>query len=116
MAVTRYALKKHGNLPLILSGFSFGAYVQARVVQKTPAQQLVLIAPAVTRYTMPHVPRNTLLVHGELDEIVPLGDALKWARSQLLPVVVLPEAVHFFHGQLGQLKEVVRHYFTGQPL
>lgn len=116
LAVTRYALNRHGNLPLILSGFSFGAYVQARVVQKISAQQLVLIAPAVTRYTMPHVPRNTLLVHGELDEIVPLGDTLKWARSQLLPVVVLPEAAHFFHGQLGQLKEVVRHYFIGQPL
>jgi alpha/beta superfamily hydrolase len=116
LTVTRYALSEYGDLPLILSGFSFGGYVQARAAQQLPPQQLVLIAPAVTRYPMPPVLHNTLLVHGELDEVVSLADVMEWARPQLLPIVVLPGAVHFFHGRLEQLKEIVRHNFMGQVL
>lgn len=116
LTVTRYALSEYGDLPLILSGFSFGGYVQARVAQQLPPHQLVLIAPAVTRYPMPSVPHNTLLVHGELDEVVSLADVMQWARPQRLPIVVLPGAVHFFHGRLEQLKEIVRHNFMGQAL
>ena len=116
LTVTRYALSEYGDLPLILSGFSFGGYVQARAAQQLPPRQLVLIAPAVTRYPMPPVPLNTLLVHGELDEVVSLADVMQWARPQRLPIVVLPGAVHFFHGRLEQLKEIVRHNFMGQAL
>ncbi|BBJ24057.1 alpha/beta hydrolase [Candidatus Nitrotoga sp. AM1P] len=116
LTVTRYALSKYGDLPLILSGFSFGGYVQARAAQQLSPWQLVLIAPAVTRYAMPPVPPNTLLVHGELDEVVSLTDVMQWARPQRLPIVVLPGAVHFFHGRLDQLKEIVRDNFMGQAL
>ena len=116
LTVTRYALSEYGDLPLILSGFSFGGYVQARAAQQLSVHQLVLIAPAVTRYPMPSVPHNTLLVHGELDEVVSLADVMQWARPQRLPIVVLPGAVHFFHGRLEQLKEIVRHNFMGQAL
>lgn len=116
LTVTRYALKEYGDLPLILSGFSFGGYVQARAAQQLPPRQLVLIAPAVTRYPMPPVPHNTLLVHGELDEVVSLVDVMQWARPQRLPIVILPGAVHFFHGRLDQLKEIVRRNFMGQAL
>ena len=116
LTVTRYAMSEYGDLPLILSGFSFGGYVQARAAQQLPPRQLVLIAPAVTRYPMPPVPHNTLLVHGELDEVVPLADVMQWARPQRLPIVVLPGAVHFFHGRLDHLKEIVRHNFMGQAL
>ncbi len=116
LTVTRYALKEYGDLPLILSGFSFGGYVQARAAQQLPPRQLVLIAPAVTRYPMPPVPHNTLLVHGELDDVVSLADVMQWARPQRLPIVILPGAVHFFHGRLDQLKEIVRRNFMGQAL
>lgn len=116
LTVTRYALKEYGDLPLILSGFSFGGYVQARAAQQLPPRQLVLIAPAVTRYPMPPVPHNTLLVHGEMDEVVSLADVMQWARPQRLPIVILPGAVHFFHGRLDQLKEIVRRNFMGQAL
>ncbi len=116
LTVTRYAMSEYGDLPLILSGFSFGGYVQARAAQQLPPRQLVLIAPAVTRYPMPPVPHNTLLVHGELDEVVSLADVMQWARPQRLPIVILPGAVHFFHGRLDQLKEIVRRNFMGQAL
>jgi uncharacterized protein len=115
LAVAHYALREFGNLPLILSGFSFGGYVQARAAQQlhSHAHKLVLVAPAVGRFAMPPVPHNTLLVHGDMDEVVPLADVFAWARPQHLPIVVIPEAEHFFHGRLHQIREVVRHHFIG---
>ncbi len=120
-----------GHLPLILAGFSFGGYVQARAAEHLHPQphKLVLVAPAVGRFApstelrtgpstllrtgMPQVPHNTLLIHGEEDEVIPLSDALNWARPQHLPIVVLPEAGHFFHGRLHQIKQIVLHEFNG---
>ncbi|MDE2117452.1 MAG: alpha/beta hydrolase [Betaproteobacteria bacterium] len=118
LAVVRHAKQEYGGLPLVLSGFSFGAYVQARAAQHLHPlpHRLVLIAPAVGHFAMPPVPHNTLLVHGELDEVVPLADVLQWARPQHLPVVVLPGAGHFFHGRLGQIKQIVLHEFNGQRI
>jgi hypothetical protein len=116
IAVVDYAQQEFGKLPLILSGFSFGGYVQARAAQRLHANKLVLIAPAVGRFAMPHVPANTLVIHGEMDEIVPLADVLAWARPQHLPVVLVPEATHFFHGHLPQIKAIVSQHFSGHSL
>jgi len=124
LAIVRYAQQEHGSLPLILAGFSFGGYVQARAAQHLHPQRLVLIAPAVGRTApsfknstgMPPVRQDTLLVHGELDEVVPLAEVMEWARPLHLPIVVLPEAGHFFHGRLNQLKQIVLHAFNGQPI
>ena len=33
LAIVRHARQEYGDLPLILSGFSFGGYVQARAAQ-----------------------------------------------------------------------------------
>jgi alpha/beta superfamily hydrolase len=118
LAVVRHVREKYGHLPLILSGFSFGGYVQARAAQHLhpQAHRLVLVAPAVGRFEMPHVPHNTLLIHGEHDEVVSLADVMDWARPQHLPIVVLPEAGHFFHGRLHQIKQLVLEDFQGQRL
>jgi len=112
-AIVEYAIDEFGSLPLILAGFSFGGYVQARVAEKISPHKLVLIAPAVGRFAMPRVPANTLLIHGELDEVVALSDLFTWARQQHLPIVVVPEATHYFHGQLHHLKAIVSQHFNG---
>jgi len=118
LAVVRHARAEFGHLPLILSGFSFGGYVIARAAQHLhpQAHKLVLVAPAVGRFEMPHVPHNTLLLHGEHDEVIPLADALDWARPQHLPIVVLPQAEHYFHGRLTQLRDIVKRHFSGVEL
>ncbi|MBI5660326.1 MAG: alpha/beta hydrolase [Nitrosomonadales bacterium] len=116
LAVARHAQLEYGHLPLVLAGFSFGACVQARVAQQLRPRHLVLIAPAVGRFEMPHVPHSTLVVHGEQDEVAPMTDIMQWARPQHLPVVVLPEAGHFFHGRLHQLKTIVHDHFIGHAL
>ncbi|HUO44004.1 MAG TPA: alpha/beta hydrolase [Burkholderiales bacterium] len=110
LAVVAYARARYGELPLTLAGFSFGGAVQTRVAKRTAASHIVLIAPAVTRFPVEPVPADTLLIHGELDEIVPLQAVLDWARPQHLPVVVVPGAEHFFHGRLAQLRELVTRY------
>ena len=62
-----------------------------------------------------HVPDDTLVVHGEQDDVVPLAATLAWARPQSLPVVVVPGGGHFFHGQLGLLKAIVLRAWHATP-
>ena len=94
-------------LPLVLAGFSFGSFVQTRVAKRVSAQRLVLVGPAVGRFNVEAVPADTIVVHGELDDVVPLADVLAWARPQELPIVVFPGCGHFFHGRLPQLQRVI---------
>ena len=57
---------------------------------------------------MPAVPADSLVIHGEADDVVPLQATLDWARPQGLPVVVLPGVGHYFHGQLTRLRDLVQ--------
>lgn len=116
LAIVEFAREQFGDFPLILSGFSFGGYVAARAAQQLQPQHLILAAPAVGRFAMPPVPAHTLVVQGEHDDVVALADTLEWARPQHLPIVVLPQAEHYFHGRLTQLRDIVRQHFLGNAL
>lgn len=98
---------------LILSGFSFGGYVASRAAQRVApaAQRLVLVGPATSRFDTAPVPADTVVIHGEVDDVVPLSSVLDWARPQNLPVTVVPGVGHFFHGQLPLLKSLVVRAF-----
>lgn len=107
-----------GGEPLALAGFSFGGYVAATAAVQLwsgrPAHALCLVGPAASRFTLPVLPEElqarTVVVHGEVDDTVPLAAVLDWARPQGLPVTVVPGGEHFFHGRLPLLKSlVVRH-------
>jgi alpha/beta superfamily hydrolase len=97
--------------PLLLAGFSFGAYVAATAAERLAAdakpERMVLVGPSTQRQVMPPVPADSIVIHGEVDDVVPLSATLQWARPQALPVIVFPGVGHFFHGQLGLLKSVV---------
>jgi alpha/beta superfamily hydrolase len=99
------------NLPLLLAGFSFGGYVAAEAARRLPeggkAQRLMLVAPSTLKQQVPPVPADTVVVHGEADDVVPLAATFDWARPQSLPVIVFPGVGHFFHGQLGPLKNLL---------
>jgi len=95
-------------LPLAIGGFSFGGYVAATAASKTAGvERLVLIAPAAANFFLPPVSQDSLVLHGEADDVVPLSAVLDWARPQSLPVTVLPGTGHFFHGQLPLLKNLI---------
>jgi alpha/beta superfamily hydrolase len=103
---------------LALAGFSFGSFVTAQAVQALwgtrDIRRIVLVGTAASRFQVPALPpeshERTLVVHGEVDDTVPLASVLDWARPQFLPVTVIPGGEHFFHGQLPLLKSlVVRH-------
>jgi hypothetical protein len=93
--------------PPVLAGFSFGSFVQSRVAKTLAPERMVLIAPAVMRFAVESVPPDTIVVHGDEDDVVALADVLAWARPQHLPVIVFPGCGHFFHGRLTQLQRVI---------
>ena len=108
LAVLRHVKSRFGEaLPVALAGFSFGSFVQTRVAAQVTPEGLVLVGPAVNRFPLQPVPAETIVVHGEEDDVVPLADVFAWARPQELPVVVFPGCGHFFHGRLLQLARVV---------
>jgi uncharacterized protein len=107
LLVADYAKREFGELPIFLAGFSFGGFVQTRVAAKLDIRKLVLIAPAAGRFDVAQVKPDTLVIHGELDETVPLKEIMDWARPQNLPIVVIPGADHFFHRRLHLIKQLV---------
>lgn len=113
LTVIRYAREKFGELPITLAGFSFGSYVQTRVIKQIDAERLVLVAPAVSRFETGEVPEETLVIHGEVDDVVLLTSVFDWVRPQNLPVVVVPGGGHFFHGRLHILNRLVSRYCAG---
>ncbi|MCW5299504.1 alpha/beta hydrolase [Herbaspirillum lusitanum] len=103
---------QYPDLPLALGGFSFGTFVQAQLQQRliaegTPAERLALVGTAAGKWPMPPVPADTILIHGELDDTIPLTAVLDWARPQELPVIVIPGADHFFHRKLQHIKTLI---------
>jgi len=114
-------------IPLVLAGFSFGAWIQTRVAQalaqqavpELQLQGMVLVGlaagevPAGRAYDPAEVPADTLLIHGELDDTVPLANVLAWARPQDLPVTVIPGADHFFHRRLHLIRAAIKRHWQG---
>ncbi len=109
LRVVAYARETFGELPLVLAGFSFGAAVQTQVARSTKLHRVVLVGVAVGRFPSETVPADTIVIHGERDETVPLATVLEWARPQELPVVVVPGADHFFHLRLHLIKSIVKN-------
>jgi alpha/beta superfamily hydrolase len=118
-ALAVMASQRDAALPMALGGFSFGGYVAAtaaaRLTEAERAERLVLIGPATSRFQVPAVPTDTVVIHGEADDVVPLAATLDWARPQALPVIVFPGVGHFFHGQLTLLKNQVVQAWHRSP-
>ncbi|WP_341676861.1 alpha/beta fold hydrolase [Niveibacterium sp. SC-1] len=118
LAVLDWARSEYGDRPVVLAGFSFGAFVQARVAKRLaeagrPAKRLVLVGTAsgfvegARQYDTEAVAADTLVIHGSKDETVPLENVLAWAEPLELPVIVVPGADHFFHARLHILRDIV---------
>lgn len=97
--------------PFLLAGFSFGAFVAVeashRLHPDMKPRRLILVGPSTEKQQVAEVPADTLVIHGEVDDVVPLAATLAWARPLHLPVIVFPGVGHFFHGQLALLRKVL---------
>jgi alpha/beta superfamily hydrolase len=128
LLVIERARSEWNGMPLMLAGFSFGGAVATRASSRADFDQLVLVAPGFRRFTEqgfgeapdPHDPAlgppgrhtttNTIVVHGDLDETVPLSDSIAWAAVRDVPVAVVPGGEHFFHRKLHVLREIVARW------
>jgi alpha/beta superfamily hydrolase len=115
----QHMTQQYPGLPVTLSGFSFGTFVQSHLAQRlaaagTPVERLVLVGTAAAKWQIADVPSDTILIHGENDETIPLSDVFDWARPQDIPVIVIPGADHFFHRKLGHIKSWVIALWQGQ--
>ncbi|QDX82128.1 alpha/beta hydrolase [Denitratisoma sp. DHT3] len=126
LAVLDYARRRFGELPLVLAGFSFGAYVSTRIAKRLaeagrPASRLVLVGTAAgfvegaRTYRSEAVAADTIVIHGAADATVPLANVLAWAEPLNLPVTVIPGADHFFHRRLHLIRDIICRGFATPP-
>lgn len=117
LAVLRWARQLWPAGPLYLAGFSFGAYVLARALSSIGAEgffitHALLVAPPVHHFefqTLHTFPCPLTIIMGEEDEVVPPSDVYDWVETVAgsKSLVRVPNAGHFFHGLLGQIKASV---------
>ena len=106
-----HAARRRLNLaeaPLVLAGFSFGTLVQSRVALRVAARRIVFVGTAVTRGRVEPVPADSIVIHGEKDDVAPLDLVLRWAEPQELPVTVIAGADHFFHRRLHIIRNIIK--------
>ena len=112
------ATKAFPQQEIALAGFSFGAFVAAKVAKQLaeagrPLRRVVLASlpygpvRGSQSYDTPSGIPGALVVHGERDDRVPLSAVLDWARLDGQPVVVVPGTDHFFKGRLVVLRALV---------
>ena len=116
-AVIAWMQQEYGQHPLWLGGFSFGAYIASVAASEIPVKKLITVAPPVQNFPMNTIPPilcDWLLLQGDKDEVVSAEDVYAWAESRLPPptIIKFPEATHFFHGQLANLRNEIVAWLT----
>lgn len=100
------------DLPLVLAGFSFGSFVQSRVAaalknQNKEIARMIMVGTAAGKWQVEDVPSDSIVIHGELDDTIPLEQVMRWAEPLELPVTVIAGADHFFHRRLHLIKQII---------
>lgn len=110
------------GLPLLLAGFSFGAYISLKAA--TPARPAGLISIAPPFKYFEHEPRPPhpncpwLALHSTDDEVVSYDDT----RRELLTYQPPPQLLtvegcgHFFHGRLNEIQRAVSVFLDAHPM
>ena len=124
-AVAAWAREQHPDMALWLAGFSFGSWVALRAAAELQAKALISIALPVGRswdfdaIQMPDIP--WLVIQGDADEVVDAQAVYAWLDTlqQQPELVRMPDASHFFHRKLmdlrGAVKSGVRGWLPAPP-
>jgi alpha/beta superfamily hydrolase len=110
LAVVAWVRREDPAREIWLAGFSFGSYIATMAATQIPVTKLVVVAPPVQNFFMQKLPPVLcpwVLVQGDLDDVVSPDEAITWGESCVpKPVIIrMPEAGHFFHGQLSELQK-----------
>lgn len=108
-AVFNFVKEHYGIGQFFLAGFSFGSYVAYRAHSKHDVLQLISVAPPMDNYDYQELPEPRVpwvVVQGDKDEVVSAERVYAWLDSLAVTPTLLrfPEATHFFHGSLVDLK------------
>jgi alpha/beta superfamily hydrolase len=103
------------ELPLWVSGFSFGAAIAVKAAVTIDVRGLISVAPAIGRFasgldSQPECP--WLIVQGDQDELVDIEETVTWVNS-LNPgpeLLIIPGGEHFFHGRLVELRDAISEF------
>ncbi len=116
----RYALDflshRYPGLPVILAGFSFGAYAGLRVgANDGRVQALIGLGTPARNFngdTLKDCHKPKLLVHGTLDELAPYDLTVRWFEQLPPPksMVAVEGADHFFHERLQEVQTIIASF------
>lgn len=116
----RYALeflsRRYPVLPVIMAGFSFGAYVGLRVAAVDDrAQAMIGLGTPARMFGDDHLQgshKPKLLVHGTLDDLAPYDLTARWFEQVPAPkrLVVIQGADHFFQDRLDEVQGIVASF------
>lgn len=114
---TRYALeflsRRYPGLPVIIAGFSFGAWVGLRVAAADDRVQAMIGLGVPARMfdgdylKDSHKPK--LIIQGTNDELAPYDLAVQWFEQVPAPksLVAVQGADHFFQGRLDEVQAII---------
>lgn len=122
LAVLTWAKTNLPQLAILMAGFSFGSSIAARASYSVEGlRHLTLVAPPVERYEYDRdgvFTAPVCIVQGDKDERVISQGVYDWVSNLQSPADLIryPEASHFFHGYLSNLKtdlsEILLHQIT----
>ena len=100
--------------PIGLAGYSFGAWVAARVAAAAPIlPALALVAPPLGMYDLnflERAPSHTLVVAGSRDQYCPVEMLERLGKRLGSRAEIIEGAEHFFFGKLFPLGEAVERW------
>lgn len=120
-AAVAEARRRWSDLPVAVTGWSFGAGVALRLsAEDADLAACVAIAPAVAGRPgvtagLPdpgamEISVPTLFVLGANDDVAPPGDAREWAEAAGIRVVEMAGANHFFWGKYEALADEIGRF------
>ena len=123
LALAAQMRRRWPGVPLWLAGFSFGAWISLKVARQLVPERLLTVAPPVGRWDFSTISAPVcpwLVVQGSRDELVDAGAVREWVRGfdvkdgllKSTHLAELPDADHFFHGQLLELRAVVEDFLA----
>ena len=115
VAVAGQLRRRFPGADLWLAGFSFGAWVSLRATARLVPARLVTVAPPAGRWDFADIAAPAcpwLLLQGTADELLDATEVETWARalSPEAQITLLPDASHFFHGRLHEVRDLVEAF------